>query len=159
MKHGSKRWGWIAWKTIHVNWNCEGVILQPLGSLEMGGRNGEVAMKLGARGQRFGRLVPNLDLGGVPWEAALVSQGAGSTLRTATSWRMAWEDEQMYQQGLSCASAKGQRMGGRRERLQRRNLEILPWHAGMVWGKSKLKLRLERGVKGKKRFLPAREQR
>lgn len=34
-------------------------------------------------------------------------------------------------------------MGGRRERLQRRNLEILPWHAGMVLGKSKLKLGLE----------------
>lgn len=35
-------------------------------------------------------------------------------------------------------------MGGRRERLlQRRNLEILPWHAGMALGKSKLKLRLE----------------
>lgn len=50
MKHGSKRWGWIARKTIHVNWNCEGVILQPPVSLEMGGRNGEVAMKFGARG-------------------------------------------------------------------------------------------------------------
>lgn len=34
-------------------------------------------------------------------------------------------------------------MGGRGERLQRRNLEILSWHAGTVLGKSKLTFRLE----------------
>lgn len=56
MKHGSKRWGWIARKTIYVNWNCEGVILQPPVSLEMGGGNREVAMKHGARGGGFGIL-------------------------------------------------------------------------------------------------------
>lgn len=40
-------------------------------------------------------------------------------------------------------------MGGRGERLQRRNLEILPWHAGTVLGKSKLRLRLECQGQGK----------
>lgn len=40
-------------------------------------------------------------------------------------------------------------MGGRGERLQRRNSEILPWHAGTVLGKSKLRLRLECQGQGK----------
>lgn len=34
-------------------------------------------------------------------------------------------------------------MGGRGERLQRRNLEILPWHAGTALGESKLTSGLE----------------
>lgn len=40
-------------------------------------------------------------------------------------------------------------MGGRGERLQRRNLEILPWHAGAALGKSKLTFRLECQGQGK----------
>lgn len=40
-------------------------------------------------------------------------------------------------------------MAERGERLQRRNLEILPWHAGMVLRKSKLTLRLEFQGQGK----------
>lgn len=40
-------------------------------------------------------------------------------------------------------------MAGRGERLQRRNLEILPWQAGVVLGKSKLTLRLENRGQGK----------
>lgn len=43
----------------------------------------------------------------------------------------------------------GHCMGGRGDRLQRRNLEILPWHAGTVLGKSKFTFRLECQGQGK----------